>query len=122
MPGLMIPANAEASRIGSYAHSSARDAAIPSPYVGLQVYLEDIDKMQFWDGNNWQIMNQDLPEIPDPIPSYADPTARDSALPSPTEGQTTYIQSLKSLQVYNGTVWIAVGAGSEINPLIVSGM
>ena len=122
MPGLLTPPNTSSARMGIYADASARDVATPSPYVGLQVYLEDVDKVQFWDGTTWQIMNQDLPEIPDPIPSYADPAARDSDLTSPTEGQTVYIQSLKSLQVYNGTVWIAVGAGSEINPLIVSGM
>jgi len=116
MPGLLTPPNTSSARMGVYAHSSARDAATPSPYVGLQVYLEDIDKVQFWDGATWQIMNQDLP---DPIPSYADPAARDSDLTSPTEGQTVYIQSLKTLQVYNGSQWAEVSGGG--NPLFLAG-
>jgi hypothetical protein len=116
MPGLLTPVDTTSLRIGVYANASARDASVTSPYTGLQIYLEDIDKVQFWNGISWQIVNQDLPEV---IPSYADPSARDSALPSPSEGDVIYIQSLKTLQVYNGTTWTEVSGGG--NPLFLAG-
>ena len=116
MPGILVPANAEASRIGSYAHNSARDAAITNPYNGLQIYNVAAGTVQFWDGTAWQNVT---PTIPDPIPSYADPTARDAAQTSPVEGTTIYVESLKTLQVYNGTQWSEVSGGG--NPLFLAG-
>ena len=116
MPGFLTTVSAEASRIGSYADNSARDAAIPYPYNGLQIYNTAAGTVQFWDGTAWQNVT---PTIPDPIPSYADTTARDAEQTSPVEGTTVYIQSLKTLQVYNGTQWTEVSGGG--NPLFLAG-
>jgi hypothetical protein len=52
---------------------------------------------------------------------YADASARDAAIPSPSEGQTVYLISLKTIQVYNGTTWTAIAGGSDINPLLLAG-
>ena len=37
--------------------------------------------------------------------------ARGSALPSPSEGMVTYLNDLNQVQYYNGSAWVAVGAG-----------
>lgn len=37
--------------------------------------------------------------------------ARGSALPSPSAGMVTYVNDLAQVQYYNGTAWVAVGAG-----------
>lgn len=40
---------------------------------------------------------------------FADSTARGSAIPSPTEGMTSYLDDLNRIEVYNGSAWGAVG-------------
>jgi len=40
-----------------------------------------------------------------PIPRFADASARDAALTSPTEGEHCYLLSSSKLQVYNGATW-----------------
>ena len=54
---------------------------------------------------------------------YADASARDSAIPSPSEGQTVYLIDLKTIQVYNGTTWTAIagGGGSDVSALLLPG-
>lgn len=37
--------------------------------------------------------------------------ARSSAIPSPSAGMVTYVGDLAQVQYYNGTAWVAVGAG-----------
>lgn len=63
MPGFLTTVSAEASRIGSYADDAARDAAIPYPYTGLQIYNIAAGTVQFWNGTAWigvvQIANLD---------------------------------------------------------------
>jgi hypothetical protein len=53
---------------------------------------------------------------------YDDAAARTTALPSPTEGMMTYLKDVKAVNVYNGTTWVAIGGGSDINPLSVAGI
>jgi hypothetical protein len=53
---------------------------------------------------------------------YDSAAARTSALPSPTEGMMTYLKDVKAVNVYNGTTWVAIGGGSDINPLSVAGI
>jgi hypothetical protein len=43
------------------------------------------------------------------VQRFADSTARGSAIPSPTEGMTSYLDDLNRIEVYNGTAWGAVG-------------
>lgn len=52
---------------------------------------------------------------------YDNAAARTTALPSPTEGMMTYLKDVKAVNVYNGTTWVAIGGGSDINPLGVVG-
>ena len=40
--------------------------------------------------------------------------ARGSALASPTEGMVTYLSDTDTMQVYNGTSWVAVGGGAAV--------
>lgn len=39
---------------------------------------------------------------------YVDPTARDASNPLPIAGELAYIQSLNVLQVFDGTLWVAL--------------
>jgi hypothetical protein len=48
-------------------------------------------------------------------------SARASVLSSPTEGMMTYLKDVKAVNVYNGTTWVAIGGGSDINPLGIVG-
>ena len=43
------------------------------------------------------------------VQRFADAAARTSAIPSPTEGMTSYLDSLDRIEVYNGTSWVTVG-------------
>ena len=52
---------------------------------------------------------------------YNNATARSSAIPSPTEGMTTYLKDLKTINVYNGTAWIEVSGSGGANPLFLTG-
>ena len=45
------------------------------------------------------------------VPVYADATARNAAIPSPVAGQIVFVTGTGSL-VYNGTAWVALGAGA----------
>ena len=51
---------------------------------------------------------------------YADESARSTALPSPTAGQTTYLTSTQQMQVWNGTIWTEISGGGG-NPLFLVG-
>jgi hypothetical protein len=44
---------------------------------------------------------------------FSNATARSVAIPSPIEGMVTYLQDTNSLNVYNGTAWVALGGGGE---------
>ena len=40
---------------------------------------------------------------------FADSTARGTALPSPTDGQYSYLQDTNATEYYNGSAWVAAG-------------
>ena len=42
---------------------------------------------------------------------FADSTARGTALPSPTEGQYTYLQDTNATEYWDGAAWVASGVG-----------
>jgi hypothetical protein len=50
------------------------------------------------------------------VMTFADSTARGSAIPSPTEGMVTYLNDTDALEVFNGTAYATVGAGIR-NPV-----
>ena len=58
---------------------------------------------------------------PQTVRVYDNATARSSAIPSPTEGMTTYLKDLKTINVYNGTAWIEVSGSGGANPLFLTG-
>ena len=43
------------------------------------------------------------------VMTFASSAARGSAIPSPTEGMTSYLDDLNRIEVYNGSAWGAVG-------------
>ena len=53
---------------------------------------------------------------------FANSSARLSALPSPTAGMVTYLQSSNNLWVYNGSAWVLVNPPEPpvVFPIIVS--
>jgi hypothetical protein len=40
---------------------------------------------------------------------FADSTARGTAIPSPSDGQYSYLQDINSTQFWNGSAWVAAG-------------
>lgn len=120
MPGLLSP-SASSVKMPVYTTSSERNAAISYPYAGQQTYISSTSKIEFWNGSAWTISNQDAIQPQLPVTVYADAAARDAAMPSPTEGTMAYLQSTKTIYIYNAVSWVPVGA-IDINPLIVGGM
>jgi len=53
---------------------------------------------------------------------YADAAARTTAIPSPTEGQITYLLSTKMVEVYSGTAWIPVGSPDDYSLIVAQRM
>jgi len=56
------------------------------------------------------------------IPVFADATARDAAITSPSEGQHCFLSDTDALQYYTGSAWIAAGGvsvGFETNFLLM---
>ena len=43
------------------------------------------------------------------VMSFADSAARGSAIPTPVEGMTSYLDDLNRIEVYNGSAWGAIG-------------
>ena len=44
---------------------------------------------------------------------YADASARTTAVPSPVEGQMSYLEDTNSVEVYDGSAWAAIGGGGQ---------
>lgn len=57
------------------------------------------------------------------IAVFADATARDAAITSPTEGQHCFLSDTDALQYYTGSAWVAAGGagggGFETNFLLM---
>lgn len=57
------------------------------------------------------------------IPVFADATARDAGITSPTEGQHCFLKDTDALQYYTGSAWVAAGGagggGFETNFLLM---
>ncbi len=45
------------------------------------------------------------------VMSFAGTASRGSAIPTPIEGMTTYLEDTDVLQIWNGSIWKAVGGG-----------
>jgi hypothetical protein len=45
---------------------------------------------------------------------YADSTARSTAVPSPVEGQMSYLEDTNAVEVYDGTAWTSISGGGGI--------
>ena len=50
----------------------------------------------------------------DAIKSYADSSARATAVPSPAEGDLSYLADVDSVEVYDGSAWTAVASGGSL--------
>jgi hypothetical protein len=48
------------------------------------------------------------------VQRFADSAARTTAIPSPTEGMTSYLDDLNRIEVYTGAVWSAVGTVLQV--------
>jgi hypothetical protein len=56
------------------------------------------------------------------VMSFAGTAARGSAIPTPVNGMTTYLEDSKALQVYDGSAYIGVGGLTHINTQTFSGV
>ena len=46
------------------------------------------------------------------VTPYADSSARTTAVPSPVEGQMSYLLDTNAVEVYDGTAWTAISGGA----------
>lgn len=55
------------------------------------------------------------------VMSFVNSTARGSAIPSPVEGMTTYLEDIDNLQIWNGSSWFSPFALTHIRTTSFSG-
>lgn len=55
------------------------------------------------------------------ITPFASAGARDSAIPSPIEGQHVYLTDTDKTMVYNGAAWVPAVSGSMVRQILTSG-
>jgi len=74
-----------------------------------------------WDGTVWDsALQPTAPALLTTLPVYATAAARTTALPSPSEGQLSYLNDSNLGQVYDGAVWKGLGGLSNIVPPTVA--
>ena len=71
---------------------------------------------------NYPSVSEDLAERVDlvGILPFADSTARGTALPSPTDGQYSYLQNTNSTEFWNGSAWVAAGVAPGLVHILTS--
>jgi len=109
MPGYLTPPSSNASGVSITSVSGMSATNLQEAVVELN------------DNSNTIDLKADAIDLKTITP-YANDSARDAAIPSPSEGQTVYLVSLKTIQVYNGTTWTAIAGGSDINQLLLAGI
>lgn len=65
-------------------------------------------RMTFTAGNDALASEVNTYLMDQAVQTYASATARNSALPTPTEGQLTYLDDLNQYQTYTGSTWYPV--------------
>ncbi len=86
-----------------------------SPVVG-QYYNGYI-----WDGTVWDsALQPSVPALLTTAPVYADVAARTTAVPSPAEGQLSYLNDINQFQGYAGSSWRPLGGLVPMVPPTVS--
>jgi len=109
----------------TFADSAARDSAIATPTEGMFTYLQDTKTLEFYDSVDWvavipdggdtgqllaKASSSDFDTIwkdSDGVRVFADSTARGSAITSPVEGMTTYLNDIDAIETYNGSAWVS---------------
>lgn len=87
----------------------------PSPAVG-QYYNGYI-----WDGTVWDsALQPSVPALLTTAPVYANESARTTAVPSPAEGQLSYLNDINQFQGYAGTSWRPLGGLAPAIPTTVA--
>jgi hypothetical protein len=74
-----------------------------SPTVG-QVFTSG-GRSWVWNGSAWDSPARDNPTIQGLVQVFANASARATAIPSPTEGMTTYLEDLDVLSIYETGAW-----------------
>lgn len=73
-----------------------------------------------WDGTVWDsALQPSVPALLTTAPVYADAAARTTAVPSPAEGQLSYLNDINQFQGYAGSGWRGIGGLSQIVPATV---
>jgi hypothetical protein len=75
-----------------------------SPTVG-QVFTSG-GRSWVWNGSTWDSPARDNPTIQGIIRTFANTAERTAAIPSPTEGMTTYQLDTNFIDTYSGTAWV----------------
>ena len=86
----------------TFADSTARASAITTPVEGMVTYLNDIDALSIYNGEEY-VTNR-------PIQVFAGTAARGSAIPTPTQGMYTHLNDTDSLQYWDGSDWVGVAS------------
>jgi hypothetical protein len=77
------------------------DTAPSSPVVGMEWFNSSNGKSYLYYSNAWV----ELDSSGSNIPTFANAAARTAAIPTPIEGQVSYLNDTDVLQTHNGTIW-----------------
>lgn len=50
--------------VATFADSTARGTALPSPTEGMVTWLENVNRLDVWDGSSWQVVNDNTASVP----------------------------------------------------------
>lgn len=90
-----------------YASASTRDADVPSPTEGMYCFLQDKDRLVYYDGTRW------IPAATTMV--FADATARDAYYASPFTGLSCYLTTEGYYTDYTGGGWVTRANGAVSN-------
>ena len=94
-----------------YAISGKTDTSGTFEWAGLQTYLSNVAMLEALIAKKG-------------INNYLNPTARDTAIPSPVSGTLAFLRqdgtgaTINQLQYYSGSAWVQVAADSDPTPNI----
>lgn len=68
-----------------------------------------------WDGTVWDsALQPSVPALLTTAPVYANESARTTAVPSPAEGQLSYLNDVNQFQGYTGSAWKGLGTVLQV--------
>ena len=88
----------------TYIDHAARDAALPTPIDGMQIYVQSFEVFEQFRNGTWWLEN----------PVFTDATQRDAAIPVPLNGMKCYNTAVGLNQSYVTGSWMNDGLSSPV--------